>query len=243
MHYYDLDIAIDFNKPFDEIEKNILFYKELGYYGVGIDTPLNKLEMFEELKNKLEDKNFKLYSRINIKSKNIPGLKKALKNMRRKYDCIGIESWDINVCHWAIQDSRPDIIILNKYGFKNYEYSTAKLIRNNNKAIEISLTKLLHSQFDYRSKLLRIYSKKLLSFLKANTPFLLTTHSKNYSIYDIRAPRDIISLVILLDIPEDTARKAIISYPEQIIENALAKKDPNIISDNIKVIERDDENQ
>ncbi|MHA1830549.1 MAG: RNase P subunit p30 family protein, partial [Candidatus Helarchaeota archaeon] len=147
LRYYDLNVEIDINNDFNSIAKNLLFYKDLGYYGLGIVYPLNKIKEFNDLRRSLEDDKFKLYSRINIKAKNIQGLKSILKNIRTKYDLIAIECFDINTAHWAIQDSRPDIIVLNDFGINNYGYSTAKLLSNNNKALELSLKSLIRDPY------------------------------------------------------------------------------------------------
>ena len=241
--YYDLNVKINNNSNLSDIKNFLLFFKDLGYNGLGIDISLNEIGIFKDLKKEIEDDFFKLYSRINIKAKSIPGLKKALKNIRLKYDLIGIECWDINVCHWAVQDSRPDIIIFNNYGLENYNYSTAKLIRHNKKAIEISLKNIIFSYFDKRSKLLRQLIKRMRYILKSKALFLLTTQTEMNSIYNARAPRDLIALMYLIDIPTNTAIKSISKNSEQIIKNALDKRDPNIISENIRIIQNEEESR
>ncbi|MHA1311154.1 MAG: RNase P subunit p30 family protein [Candidatus Helarchaeota archaeon] len=236
LRYYDLNVEIDINNDFNSIAKNLLFYKDLGYYGLGIVYPLNKIKEFNDLRRSLEDDKFKLYSRINIKAKNIQGLKSILKNIRTKYDLIAIECFDINTAHWAIQDSRPDIIVLNDFGINNYGYSTAKLLSNNNKALELSLKSLIRDPYWRKSKFLRVNSKIMQHIIKAKSYFIITTNSKAGHIYYIRAPRDLMTLLYLLDVPENIAKKSVSEFPEKIILQALDKKNPNIISKNIRVI-------
>ena len=52
----------------------------------------------------------------------------------------------------------------------------------------------------------------------------------------MRAPRDLMSLLYLLNVPEDIAMKSMSYYAEYIVQKALNKKDPNIVSENIRII-------
>ncbi|MBD3229633.1 MAG: hypothetical protein GF329_15740 [Candidatus Lokiarchaeota archaeon] len=242
MIFYDLNIKVNFEKEISDIIEYLLFFKKIGYSRLGINTPLNKIEKFKKLRNKIDETELKIYSRTNIKAKKIENLKHTLRNFRRKFDLIGLDCSNINVCHWAIQDSRPDIIILNKFGLRNYNYSTAKLINHNDKAFEISIKDLLFSYPTQKSKLLRLLIKCIKYYIKADAAFLLTSNSEMGMIYDSRAPRDLISLCYLMDIPDSIAKKTVTEYPERILENALKKMDPKVLSNNIRIINEEEEN-
>lgn len=242
MDFYDLNIKVNFESDVSDIVEYLLFFRELGYSRLGIDTPLNQIETFGELKSKLNDNNVQIYSRANIKARKISGLKGALKNFRRKFDLIGVECSDIRIAHWAIQDSRPDIIILNDFGLERYNYSTAKLVYNNQKAFEISIKKLLYSYSTQKSKLLRHLIRSLRYFIKANAAFLLTSNSEMDTFYDCRAGRDLISLCYLMNIPDNIAKKTVTEYPERVLENALNKLDPNVLSKNIRILNSEENN-
>ncbi|MHA1268661.1 MAG: RNase P subunit p30 family protein [Candidatus Helarchaeota archaeon] len=239
--YYDLNVEINFQSKFEEILEHLLFLHELGYTGIGVVFPYDKIKEFRKLKTICEENGFIIYSRINIKGKSTLGLKKALKNVRQNYELIGVECFNIEIAHWAIQDSRPDILILNQFGLLNYNYKTAKLINNNEKALEISLKPLIFTNFRKRSKILRFLSKRIRFFIKAKADFILTMNSTGSSIYDTRAPRDLMSLLYLMNIPENIANKTMSEFPEHVIQRALNKRDQNIISKNIRIITNEED--
>jgi len=234
--FYELNVRVNFEENLNVIMDKILIFKELGYYGIGLKVPSNKNKIFNDLKNSVEDKKFKIYSRLDLKGKSVAGLKKSLKNFRLKYDLIGIDPQNLDVCHWAIRDSRPDIIILNEDKTKEFRYTTSKLLSAHEKCVEISLKSLIFMHFKRKSKLLRHLSNKLKFILKSKAFFLITMSPTAGEIYEMRAPRDLMSLLYLLNVPEDIAMKSMSYYAEYIVQKALNKKDPNIVSENIRII-------
>ena len=208
------NLSIGVDSPIDMIQMAF----KLGYSYVCFadfnNFPFKKIQEFK--KNITTE--VKVLTRIDIIGENVRAIKQRLQNIRPYIDIIGLKCEKKAIFNWALQDSRIDLLTFFNYSnFYLLTYEAAKLATRNLKAIEIFVRPLILNTGLNRSKLIRLLRKSVHNIVRAKTPFVITSGAQ--SIYEMRAPRELITLMGLADLPKELCKKAVSTYPIKIIQN------------------------
>ncbi|MHA1144819.1 MAG: RNase P subunit p30 family protein [Candidatus Helarchaeota archaeon] len=191
------------------------------------------IPLFEELEKIPTNINF--HTRFNIRVESIDALKVLLKKHRKKYDLIAVRSKNKSVLNFAIQDSRIDLLMLEDLLSPFFlSYESAKLLRRHDKPIEIQIRSLITKTGRLRSRILRNLDKSVKNLVRARCPFVVSSNA--HDLYELRAPKDMVSLLTLVDFPLENVLKGVSEFPLACLQKVEARKDPNMISNGIEII-------
>lgn len=216
--YADLNLysnlSIGYDSPIDMIE----MASKLGFSYICFadfnNFSFNKIQEFKQ-KNQSE---VKLLTRIDIIGENTEEVKQRLRNIRDHIDIIGVKCTKKAIFNWALQDSRIDILTFFDYAnFELMTYEAARLASRNSRAIEIFVRPLIVNSGLNRSKQIRLLRKMVNNVIRAKTPFIITSGAR--SIYEMRAPKELIALLGLVDLPKELCIKAVSDNPMKIIRD------------------------
>ncbi|NHI92350.1 MAG: hypothetical protein EAX96_07585 [Candidatus Lokiarchaeota archaeon] len=174
--------------------------------------------------NQLNNSSLKIYSRINLKSNNINELKQLLSRNINKYDLISIRSEDKSTFNWAIQDSRIDLLTFkDESNYSIFTYEAAKLCAKNEKPIELIISPFLYYTGQRRSKFMRLLSKLIKILIKSKAPFIISSNA--HSKWDLRAPKDMVRILNLVELPYENSIHGVTTYALNLIKNYEQKKE------------------
>lgn len=234
--YCDLHIHHRVFQRSEDPKKIILLLEKFKYSNIAIVKEKQNLNaLFEQIESIPSSINF--YKRLNLTATRINDIKELLKKMRPYFDLIAVKSHEKSVFNWAIQDSRVDLLTLGGLKSNNsLSYESAKLLRQFNKPIEVTIRSLLLKSGSARSRVLRTLEKSINNIVRSRCPFIISSDAHDF--YELRAPKDMISLLTLVDFPPTDINKGIIEHPLMCIKRVEARADRNVLSNDIEIVSR-----
>ncbi len=236
MKYYDLGLNTSLSNGEDTIETIIDLAIELGFSGVGIaDFMMSSPKIIKQLRKKYQNK-CKILLRATIIPSSINDMKEKIKNLRNKVDFLAIKSGsdEKNIYINGILDKRVDLITLSEpQEFSCLDHSHFKMAKENATVIEI-LTRSLIDERAQKSKLMRIMNRCCIQLVRSKAPFIISSGAK--SKWEMRAPRELIALASLVNIPEKYAVDGISKHPEKLIHKYEMIQDPSYIMAGVRVV-------
>jgi len=229
--YYDLHLK--HNKNIEELlnESN-----RLGFSGVAVIQSSKKFnkDYIHDFKDFQVAKQLDIYSGVEIAAKNVNDLKKKISSLRKKVDVLIVQGGTVKINRAACEDPRVDIISQpnKKRRDCGLNHILSKEAAKNQVAVEICLNSILHSRYSYRSKLFSQYRDILKLHEKFKFPILITSGAT--SIYDLRKPRDIISLTQCFDMKKQDSVNSMTSSPKKILKRSKIR--PKMIVNGVRTI-------
>ena len=217
--YFDFHIHEDFHFAHEA--------KRLGYSGIALIQDSNTSKA-EQRNIKRIDEDFTILRGFEINAKNPEDLKKNIQKFRGKKDVLIVNGGNIKINRAACEDPRVDILA---NPFKNRRDSginhiIAKNAAENGVAIEIDVRGIIKTRSSARAKILS--NLRQIIKLKRKFKFPVITTCNAHSIYDLRAPGDVIILLKNLGMTMQEADDSLSLYPLHIMER-------NNILDNLVV--------
>jgi ribonuclease P/MRP protein subunit RPP1 len=197
----------------------------LGYNGIAIIQSSKNYNQgkSEEIKEIKDD--FKIWSGVEIYAKNPEDLKKKVQKYREKEDVIIVNGGNLKINRAACEDPRIDILAhpYKKRRDSGINHILAKKASENEVAIELSLQSLIKTRFSLRAKLLSQFRQIIKMHRKFGFPTLISSNA--YSTYDLRSPKDIITLACCFGMTNEEAEDSLWKNPINILERNKIRKD------------------
>ncbi|MFB6144982.1 MAG: RNase P subunit p30 family protein [Candidatus Nanohaloarchaea archaeon] len=177
-------------------------------------------ETSEEIGDKARDIGWKATNRdfdtVFLEADDWGELKRKIKSERKNADVLVFRGGDEELNRKAASDSRIDIILRPEKGRKDsgINHVIAEIAAENRVAIGFDL-KQLFSPDKHQSHILKHWMRNIELCEKYDTPYIITSGAEK--VYDLRAPRDLASLIESLG---GEGMKAVSDYPEQVLERA-----------------------
>ncbi len=192
--------------------------KRLGYEGIC-------LVRYSDEYHQAIKKNSGAKTGVEIIAENSDDLKKKIRKFRRKVDILLVHGGNIKINRTACEDPRIDIIA---HPYRNrrdcgINHVLAKEAAENGVAVEININYILKFRSSLRSKVLNQFRQILKLQRKFKFPLIITSGA--HSIYDLRAPRDIIALTSCFGMAEEEANDGLSKTPITIMEKSKVRKD------------------
>lgn len=145
-------------------------------------------------------------------------LKRKIGGNRDKADVLIFKGGDEKLNRKACEDSRIDILLHPEKGRKDSGFNqvTAKEASENNVAVGLDFSMINAASNKTRSHLLRHWQRNLMLCEKYDAPYIITSSAETK--YDLRAPRDLASIIDSLGYK---GRKAVSDHPENIINGEI----------------------
>jgi ribonuclease P/MRP protein subunit RPP1 len=141
-------------------------------------------------------------------------LKRKIGENREKADVLVFRGGDEKLNRKAVEDSRMDVLLHPEKGRKDsgFNHVLAKEASKNQVALGLDF-KMLDTSNKTRSHIFRHWQRNLMLCEKYDAPYIITSSAKEK--YDLRAPRDLASVIDSLGYK---GKKAVSEYPKNIVE-------------------------
>ncbi|MDR3291597.1 MAG: ribonuclease P [Methanobrevibacter sp.] len=147
-------------------------------------------------------------------------IRKNLTKFRKKVKLISVLGGDTKINRLTCENRFVDI--LSRPYFKRYDsglnHILVKEAIKNNVAIELCFNDILKSYSSYRSKILSNFRDTIKLYKKYE--FSLIVSSRAESLFDIRSPRDMISVFKSLGLNEKDIENVFHNYPKNMVDFA-----------------------
>ena len=206
--------------------------KRYGYTGIAIT---NHSDHRGDRQNKINSKtsslsDFMVFYGVEIIS-DVSNLKDLIKKYRKKVSVLCVHGGDERINRIACEDSRVDVLCHPECHDKcGLNHILARSAAKNNVAIEFNIGSIIQRRSGSRSRLLSFMSKNLMLVRKYNVPAIITSNA--HSIYELRAPREMMALASLFGMTKEEAHSGLSESPKNIIE----QNKKNLIMDGVEVI-------
>lgn len=221
------------------IEQIVDSANRLGYAGIAICDNYQGIEKLNELKNEINKikTDLEIYTGVNIQAKNVNELKEILSKVREKVMIVVVSGGDYTINRSACEDPRVDILSHPEDGrFDNgLDEPCLEIATQNNVSIEINFREILQSFRRPRSYILNHIEKNIELCNHFKTPMIICSGAQ--SIWDMRSPRDLISIANVLKMDIGKAFLSVSSVPLQIIEENKKILEGKKITEGVEVVE------
>ncbi len=197
--------------------------RRFGYTGICIYNEDEAIMPSPDLKLNL---NPHIYMGIEIRTDSISELRRKLRHYWLRVPLIAVHGGEEKINMAAVKDHRVDVLTHpcgEKWEGKELKHQIPmlKYAARNGIAIEFDLNPIVKSRRSERVRILRRLHENLKLIRKYHVMPLLTT--KTRSIYDLRAPREMIALASLCGMEREEAIKALSEIPAGILTRRWKK--------------------
>jgi len=197
----------------------------LGFTKVGVDI--------EGVESDLD-----IVSRVNLTPRNVNELSRGLKKYRRRVEVISVQCNNIKVARQAAKDHRVDIISFPEYrnGKRRVwlDRQEANLASESNIVYEFLFSDLLGKNEVSTSKVIHNWGMELSNALKHDIPVIVSSGAR--SVLELREPRALASMMVLLDVDEDKALDMVSTTPLKLVERNRRKLGDGYVSPGVRVV-------
>lgn len=175
-------------------------------------------------------------SRIDLTPKNRNELKAYLRKVRRKYELICVICKNKEVARQAAQDRRVDLINFPSLYFRNrfFDRNEAELASNSLVALEIDAIQFLTLDGSSRTRFLSFLRRETAIAKDFHIPIILSSGVSKATL--IRKPRELATLMYLLDFDEASALDTVSTNPKNILARNREKLHSSFVAPGIKII-------
>jgi len=205
-------------------EKLLRAAKRYGYTGIAITNHDDTVK--GDLKS-----NFG-FSGIEIRANSVADLKRKIKLYHGKVTVLAVHGGNDKINRAALEDHRVDVLA-HPSGEKREGALNQVLVRfaaKNGVAIEFNLNAIINSRRGERARVLLKMRSNLKLVRKYKAPMILTSNA--CSIYDLRAPREMIALASLFGMEREEATSALSDFPQGILEKRWKKESDVVVLKN-----------
>jgi len=239
MKFYDLHVKSNLSGGENTINELVKFAESLGYSGIVICERYQGMEKLNELKKIISDleTNIEVYSGVYIQAKNPNELREIISKVRNKVLIVTVSGGDYHINRDACDDSRVDVLThpeLGRYD-SGLDQPCLEAAARNNVTIEINLREILYTFRKPRSYVFNHIIKNIRLCDHFKTPMIISSGAQ--SIWDMRAPREMVSMANVLGLDLGKAFAAVTSIPQQIIEENKKTLEGKRITEGVETVE------
>ncbi len=239
MKFYDLHIQSNLSSGENSVEQIVDFAKKLGYSGIAVCDNYQGLEKLNKLKNDIEKlkTDIDVYSGVKIQAEDVNELKDLISKVREKVMIVIVSGGNYSINRAACRDPRVDILSHPEFGRidSGLDQPCLNLATQNNVAIEINFREILHSFRRPRSYILNHITKNIKLCNHFRTPMIICSGAQ--SIWEMRNPRDLISIANSLGMEIGKAFLSMSSVPLDIIRGSQKTLEGKKITEGVEIVE------
>ena len=229
--FYDFNVhsAPEFHDSPQEMAKVASVY---GYAGIAITnhTPHPPHPPHtRQLPQDACDSKLTVYSGVEIVAKNPHHLRQMIRKYRAEVSVLAVHGGSEKVNRAALETPAVDILA---HPGERLNQVLMRLASDNGVAIEFNLDSIIRVRGAQRVRSLTEFRHNLKLARKYGAPVVLTSNAQ--SIYDLRAPREMIALATIAGMTVDEAITALSTVPDTIIK----QESENRIMDGVEIVSR-----
>lgn len=214
-NFFDLNVHAypETDAPIEELRR---VAKRYGYAEIALTNH------DESVKENVETK-FTITG-VEIRAHSVPELKRKVTLHWGKVLLLAVHGGEDKLNRAAVEDPRVDILAhpCGEKGEGALNHVSVKYAAANCVAIDFNLGALIHNRRADRARILDKMRENLKLVRKYNAPMILTSNA--HSIYDLRAPREMIALAALFGMSKEEATSALSDIPQGILEKRWKKE-------------------
>ena len=239
MKFYDLHIKSNLSDGENSVEEMIRFAEKLGYSGIVICDDYESKEKLAELKNLIKEveTEIEVYPGVLIKADSVNEMKEKISKVRESALVVVVAGGNYEINRAACDDPRVDILAHPEQGRidSGLDDVCMEAATHNNVAIQINFREILYSFRKQRSYTLNHITKNIELANHFRTPVIICSGAR--STWDMRAPRELVSIANVLGLEISKAFLGITSVPQQIIEGNKKTLEGKKITEGVEIIE------
>lgn len=239
MKFYDLHVKSKLSDGENSIEELARFAERLGYSGIAICDEFESKEKLVELKNLVEEINAKVevYPGVLIQAESVSEMKEKLSKVREKALIVAVAGGNYEINRAACDDPRVDILAHPESGRidSGLDDACMEAAARNNVAIQMNFKEILYSFRKQRSYTLNHIARNIMLAEHFRTPIIICSGAQ--STWDMRAPRELVSVANVLGLDIGKSFLAITTVPQNIIEGNRKTLEGKKITDGVEIVE------
>jgi len=215
LNYFDLNVHA-YPETDASVEELLSVAKRYGYAGIAIT---NHDEVVQEQK----ESNAVFYG-VEIKANSVSDLKRKIKLHWGKVPLLAVHGGNDKINRAAVENPKVDILAhpCGEKGEGGLNHVLVRYAAENGVAIDFNMDAIIHSRRGERARILGKMRENLKLVRKYNAPMILTSHAR--SIYDLRAPLEMIALAALFGMSKEEATGALCDIPKGVLEKRWKKE-------------------
>lgn len=215
LNFFDLNVHA-YPETDVPVEELLRVAKRYGYAGIAIT---NHDEIMKE--NLVPNS---IFRGVEIRANSFSELKRKIKHHRGKVSLLAVHGGNAKINRAALEDSRVDILAhpCGEKGEGELNHVLVRYAAENGVAIDFNLNAIIQSRRGDRARILLKMRENLKLVRKYKAPMILTSNAR--SIYDLRAPREMIALASLFGMRKEEATSALSDIPKGVIEKKWKKE-------------------
>jgi ribonuclease P/MRP protein subunit RPP1 len=165
-----------------------------------------------------------LFTGVEIRTESVTELKRAVKHYWGKVALVVVHGGSEKINRAAVEHPRVDVLAhpCGEKGEGGLNHVLVRYAAANGVAIDFNLDALIHTRRADRARLLSKMREILRLVRKYHAPMLVTSHA--HSLYELRAPREMIALAALIGLSSEEARAALSDFPAGIMAKRWKKE-------------------
>ena len=183
-----------------------------GYAGIAITNHTPHQPQKPQKQEMADHPKIAVYSGIEIVAKNPHHLRQMIQKHRAKVRVLSVHGGNEKINRAAVESRAVDIL---SHPDERLNQVLMRFAAENRVAIEFNLDSIIKMRGRARVLALTNFRHNLKIARKYGAPMILASNAQ--SIYDLRAPREMIALGMVFGMTEDEAIEAISMVPEEII--------------------------
>ena len=183
-----------------------------GYAGIAITNHTPHQPQKQQKPEMTDHPKIAVYSGIEIVAKNPHHLMQMIQKHRAKVRVLSVHGGNEKINRAAVESRAVDIL---SHPDERLNHVLMRFASENRVAIEFNLDSIIRMRGRARVRALTNFRHNLKLARKYGAPMILASNAQ--SIYDLRAPREMIALASIFGMTEDEATAALGTVPEEII--------------------------
>jgi len=239
MKFYDLHLKSNLSDGENSVEDIVRFAEKLGYSGIVICDTFESKEKLVELTNIIKGikTDIEVYTGALIQADSVSIMKEKISKVREKAVVVAVAGGNYEVNRAACEDPRVDILAHPEQGRidSGLDDACMQAASQNNVAIQINFREILYSFRKQRSYTLNHIGKNIELADHFKAPIIICSGAQ--STWDMRAPRELVSVANVLGLDIGKAFLGITSIPQQIIDDNKKTLEGKKITEGVELVE------
>ena len=194
--------------------------KRYGYAGIAVTN-------HNEIANTVSRSVFR---GVEIRASSVAELKRKIRLHGGKVPLLAVHGGDTKINRAALEDPRVDVLAhpCGEKGDGELNHVLVRYAAENGIAIDFNLNAILHTRRGDRARILAKMRENVKLVRKYKAPGIITSNA--HSLYDLKAPREMIAVASLFGMRKEEAVHALSDIPEGILAKKWKKeKDVEIL--------------
>lgn len=240
MKFYDMHVKSNFSTGTSSVMELARFAKELGFAGITICDKFESVEKLrlakDEMKNAEREIGIEIYPGVSIEAANPIDMKQMLSKVREHALIVAVSGGSYAMNRAACEDSRVDILFHPELGRNDsgLDAICMNAAAANNVAIGIDFRNILYSFRRSRGTLLANLATVLK--LAEHSKVRVVVCSGANSIWEMRDPRELISIVNVLGMELGKSFQCLSDIPSAMVEANKKKLMGTTVTEGVDVI-------